>query len=204
MPRLGWRWLLAFSSLPSLMLLIFYVVAPESPRYLCMQNRITDALDVLEKVAKMNRASLPHGTLITDNENQNSERTALIEECQLLPLEEDVTNNVEQEALINQKGTLGIGGSSSLYTLLSPQLLRSTMLLWVVFFGNAFSYYGLVLLTSGLSSRRGDCFRDDALHSKNTDHVNLYRNVFITSLAGRCLRIQFVFNNMAVLDIYFS
>lgn len=203
MPRLGWRWLLAFSSLPSLMLLIFYVAAPESPRYLCMQNRMTDALDVLQKVAKMNRARLPHGTLITENENQNGERTTFVEECQLLALEEDETNIIEHEAIINQKGTPRMGILSSLYTLLSPQLFKPTMLLWVVFFGNAFSYYGLVLLTSGLSSRKGDCF-GDALSSKTTDHANLYRNVLITSLAGMCLRIQFVFNNMAVLDIYFS
>lgn len=32
--------------------------------------------------------------------------------------------------------------------LFSPSLCKSTLVLWAVFFANAFTYYGLVLLTS--------------------------------------------------------
>uniref|UniRef100_A0A804M0W8 Major facilitator superfamily (MFS) profile domain-containing protein n=1 Tax=Zea mays TaxID=4577 RepID=A0A804M0W8_MAIZE len=40
---LSWRWLLALSSLPCFLLLLFFRITPESPRYLCAQNRMTDA-----------------------------------------------------------------------------------------------------------------------------------------------------------------
>ncbi|GJP44726.1 hypothetical protein CLOM_g4082 [Closterium sp. NIES-68] len=45
--------------------------------------------------------------------------------------------------------------SSSLHklaSLLSPSLLRSTLVLWLLFFASAFSYYGLVLLTTQLTT----------------------------------------------------
>lgn len=163
-PILGWRWLIALSSLPSLMLLLLYGVMPESPRYLCMIGRTTDAHNVLVKVAQMNQASLPHGTLISEH----SERSTSMEESLLLD---------EYETATSRKG-----GLSSFFLLFSPKLFKQTMLLWVVFFGNTFSYYGLVLLTSELSNRKGECS-----HSDTANHNHLYRDVFVTSLAGSFL-----------------
>jgi len=75
-----------------------------------------------------------------------------------------------------------IAGISSLLVLLSPKLVRSTLLLWVVFFGNAFSYYGLVLLTSELNNGRTKCMQTK-LQSQKSQDVN-YRDVFIASFAG--------------------
>ncbi|OWM81921.1 hypothetical protein CDL15_Pgr007960 [Punica granatum] len=72
-------------------------------------------------------------------------------------------------------------GLSSLSMLLSPTLLKSTLLLWVVFLGNAFSYYGLVLLTTELSKGRNQCSSND-LYSEKSNDVS-YRDVFITSFA---------------------
>ncbi|KAL6981068.1 hypothetical protein U1Q18_022699 [Sarracenia purpurea var. burkii] len=42
--------------------------------------------------------------------------------------------------------------SSSTLALFSPKLIRTTFLLWSVFFGSTFSYYGIVLPTSQRSS----------------------------------------------------
>lgn len=65
--------------------------------------------------------------------------------------------------------------------LLSPNLLRSTVLLWAVFFGNAFSYYGLVLLTTELSSKNSSC---TGTHSTSTNSADVsYEDVFIASFA---------------------
>ncbi|XWS28192.1 hypothetical protein CRYUN_Cryun25bG0044500 [Craigia yunnanensis] len=65
MPRLNWRWLLAFSSVPSFALLLLYGVAPESPRYLCMKGSTSDALQILEKIASVNQTKLPPGILVS-------------------------------------------------------------------------------------------------------------------------------------------
>ncbi|KAI3929166.1 hypothetical protein MKX01_006402 [Papaver californicum] len=74
------------------------------------------------------------------------------------------------------------GGLSSLLLLLSPELVRST--LWILFFGNAFSYNGLVMLTLELSTDNIQC-NPTSLHSGNspTKNNNLYIDVFITSFA---------------------
>ncbi|XP_043713994.1 organic cation/carnitine transporter 7 [Telopea speciosissima] len=174
MPTLGWRWLLALSSLPSSVLLFFYGITPESPRYLCMKDRTSEALDVLEKVARVNRTKLPLGLLVSDHKIELDGKNTLSEDTHLLsPRNETATpkNRNSKE-----------GGINSLVMLLSPNLIRSTLLLWVVFFGNAFSYYGLVLLTSQLSSGISKC-KQTALHSENSRDANLYRDVLITSFA---------------------
>ncbi|TVU38330.1 hypothetical protein EJB05_11693, partial [Eragrostis curvula] len=66
MPILGWRWLLGLSSLPCFILLIFSGLIPESPRYLCSRGRTSDAMLVLERIARMNNRSLPPGILTSD------------------------------------------------------------------------------------------------------------------------------------------
>ncbi|KAF6155203.1 hypothetical protein GIB67_019729 [Kingdonia uniflora] len=66
MPRLGWRWLLALSSLPSLVLLVFYSIIPESPRYLCAKGRTIEALQIVRKIMRVNRVEIPSGTLVYD------------------------------------------------------------------------------------------------------------------------------------------
>ncbi|KAK3125430.1 hypothetical protein QOZ80_7BG0604820 [Eleusine coracana subsp. coracana] len=40
LPILGWRWLLALSSLPCFIVLFFFGLIPESPRYLCSRVRL--------------------------------------------------------------------------------------------------------------------------------------------------------------------
>jgi hypothetical protein len=71
--------------------------------------------------------------------------------------------------------------------LLSPKLIRSTVLLWVVFFGNAFSYYGLVLLTTELNNRSNTCNHTKA-QSQGSSDVD-YKEVLIASFAGEFSQI---------------
>ncbi|CAN1242847.1 Organic cation/carnitine transporter 7 [Linum perenne] len=148
MPRLGWRWLLALSAVPSLALLVFYPLTPESPRYLCLKGRKDDARKIMEKMAKLNKKQLPPGVLLTDRE---------------IELQRHVLN-------------------PTLLMLLSPRLIRSTLLLWLIFFSNAFSYYGLVLLTTQLN-RDSHCNSNVASKDKSGGSRVNYKNVFITTLA---------------------
>ena len=180
MPRLGWRWLLALSSLPSLLLLIFYRVTPESPRYLCLKGRTTEAISVLEKIARMNGTELPSGTLVSDHQIELQEKSNPSEDTKLLSPR--TVNATHKEIESN------MGGISSLFMLLSPNLVRSTLLLWVVFFGNAFSYYGLVLLTSELNNGNSKCMPTELQSQKSRD-VN-YRDVFIASFAGNLVYLS--------------
>lgn len=175
MPTLGWRWLLAVSSLPSFILLVFYGVVPESPRYLCLKGRTSDAHHVLELVARVNKKKLPPGKLVSNHTIELDENFAS-EDAHLVSLEKyEPSNNKDIESKIR--------GFGSLRMLFSPKLAKSTLLLWLVFFGNAFSYYGLVLLTSKLSNGNRKC-ESNTLHPENSKDANLYRDVFVASFAG--------------------
>ncbi|KAB1213586.1 Organic cation/carnitine transporter 7 [Morella rubra] len=174
MPNWGWRWLLALSSLPSSLLLLFYRLTPESPRYLCLKGRTSDAIMVLEKIARMNGTNLPSGVLVSDSQMELEEKSTPAEDTHMLSPRE--TESTTKKGILSR-----IWGISSLLVLLSPKLVRSTLLLWAVFFGNAFSYYGLVLLTSELKNGYSKCMQTK-LPSQKSQDVN-YRDIFITTLA---------------------
>lgn len=74
MPKLGWRWLIGFSALPSIAVLLSSIFIPESPRYLCVKGREMEAQDILIKVAEMNRTALPPGTLISSSDDDDDQR----------------------------------------------------------------------------------------------------------------------------------
>lgn len=178
MPRFGWRWLLAFSSLPSFLLLLFYVVTPESPRYLCMKGQICDAMQVLEQMARANSKGMPLGMLISDNQEMELEEiTDHSEATHLVEIENGTNGSSDKDTDTKNEGI------SALRRLLSQKLIRTTLLLWMVFFGNAFSYYGIVLLTSELSNGNRICAAK-VTESNQTTNDNLYKDVLITSFAG--------------------
>ncbi|CAN1761232.1 Organic cation/carnitine transporter 7 [Linum perenne] len=149
MPKLGWRWLLAFSSIPSTGLLLFYSLVPESPRYLCVKGMTKEANDIMKKIALVNCKSLPAGFLVPDN---------------LMALDR-------------------LSGSASFFRLFSKNLIRTTLLLWVLYFGNSFAYYGIILLTSELGSWQSGCSSSSLLVGVPLGDNNLYVDTFITSLA---------------------
>lgn len=73
LPRLSWRYLMAFSALPVLFYPIFSPWLPESARYLLTCGRHKEAVAMLEMVARDNGKTMPQGKLATHN-LENSER----------------------------------------------------------------------------------------------------------------------------------
>ncbi|XP_078173840.1 organic cation/carnitine transporter 7-like [Carex rostrata] len=178
MPGFGWRWLLALSSLPSFALLLFFPITLESPRYLCMKGRTNDATQVLTTMARVNQVSLPPGKLVTGTGTHNYKADDYEEEEQ--ELDELLPVIVPSEPITDGNK---IGGLNAILKLLGPNLVRQTILLWTVFLAQAFLYYGLVLLTSELSSGNRDCGfeeREEKVH--HASDANLYKSVFITSI----------------------
>ncbi|CAI0442052.1 unnamed protein product [Linum tenue] len=163
MPRLGWKWLVGLSAAPSFLLLVFYYWTPESPRYLCLKGRKDEAFKIMEKVARCNKKSLPPGILLTDHEIEQQEQ---VHSADSVPPAWEDSN---------------LGLVKTLRLLLSRQLARSTVLLWIIFFGNAFSYYGLVLLTTQLN--RSNLCHSSVPKSGGSSAGIDYKNVFIATLA---------------------
>ncbi|KAJ0031185.1 hypothetical protein Pint_13864 [Pistacia integerrima] len=168
MPRLNWRWLLALSSVPSFVVLVFLGVSPESPRYLCTKGRTTDALHVLDNMAQLNGTKLPNGMLVS-NKTAWDEEFATPEHVHLL------TSNINKTAEAKS-------GFSSFLLLFSSRLIRTTFLLSILLFGNSFAYYAIVLFVSELSSAEKTC-SSTLLLSDNVQNSSLYIDSFITSLA---------------------
>ncbi|XP_050217766.1 organic cation/carnitine transporter 7-like [Mercurialis annua] len=169
MLRLNWRWLLALSSIPSFTLLLFYRLAPESPRYLCLNGRTTQAHQILEKMSLVNQKELPPGVLVSLGRIKEAADFSALEYKPLL--------FIDREKISTLKSSI-----SSFGLLFSPNLIQTTLLLWVLFFGNVFSYYGIILLTSKLSTIQSKC-GSTILHSENLQDKSLYTDVLITSFA---------------------
>ncbi|CAI0409966.1 unnamed protein product [Linum tenue] len=163
MPTLGWKWLVGLSAVPSFVLLIFYYWTPESPRYLCLKGKKDEALKIMEKVAKCNNKSLPPGVLLTDHEIE----------------QQGQVYSADSEPPSWEDSNLGL--LKTLRLLLSRKLARATVMLWIIFFGNAFSYYGLVLLTTQLN--RSDLCNSNVKKSDDSGAGIDYKNVFIATLA---------------------
>ncbi|MFS7981527.1 putative major facilitator, sugar transporter, major facilitator superfamily [Helianthus anomalus] len=165
MPRYGWRWLLGLSAVPSLVLLLFFRLVPESPRYLSTQGRLAEAQRILDRGAALSRKELPVGLLVSDHIKTKTN--------------DDNNESLESKTRTSQRS------SSSVFMLLSSKLIRTTLLLWFLYFANMFAYYGIILLTSQLSTAQTDCGSGSPKSHSETDikDSSLYVNVFITSLA---------------------
>ncbi|GAA0183656.1 secondary carrier transporter [Lithospermum erythrorhizon] len=168
MPNMGWRWLVALSAIPSFVVLFFSFLIPESPRFLSNKGRTKEAQVILERASVLNKTSLPNGTLVSDQTKHSLDQHST-------PSETVLTVPVETQE--SKKGF------SSMVLLFSTKLLRTTLILWILFFGNTFAYYGIILITSELSSDRNKCGSSISMVPKNQQDDSLYINVFITSLA---------------------
>ncbi|CAI9098981.1 OLC1v1035723C1 [Oldenlandia corymbosa var. corymbosa] len=167
MPRLGWRWLIALSSIPSWLVIFFSGLTPESPRYLCVKGKMDEARRILEKVATTNKTKLPPGILILDQTiKRDEEHVAFLD-----------------TPLVSEKQFFSESCLSSLVSVLSSKLRKTTLLLWILYLANTFAYYGMVLLSSELSNRKSNCTSSSSHLWKNGKDSSLYRAIFITSLA---------------------
>lgn len=130
-PRLGWRWLLAVSALPGIMIYFIRRSIPESPRYLLVSGKSEDARQVLEQVARENGRDLPAGKILPPPPAPR-------------------------------------GKVSDLW---SPKLLRTTLLLWILWFSISLGYYGVFTWLPSYFRGMG------------MELLPVYQNTFILALA---------------------
>ena len=64
LPSLGWRYLLGISTIPFVILLLFFPFLSESPRFLALKGKQLRAERVLARIAKWNGKELPVGKLM--------------------------------------------------------------------------------------------------------------------------------------------
>ncbi|KAL2092798.1 hypothetical protein ACEWY4_012596 [Coilia grayii] len=149
MPTLGWRWLLAFSTLPLFIFAVLCFWLPESARYDVLTGNQEKALSTLKRIAMENNVPMPLGKLIAPRQEERGK----------------------------------------IRDLFSPDFRLTTFLLWFIWFSNAFSYYGLVLLTTELFQEGDTCgglrASKEALCSLECKYLNSddYKDLLWTTLS---------------------
>jgi MFS transporter, putative metabolite:H+ symporter len=76
-PSLGWRWLVAASAVPGILVFFIWRYVPESPRYLLVKGKNNEALQILRQVARENGNQLL-ATKLTQLKNMKTRVTDLM------------------------------------------------------------------------------------------------------------------------------
>lgn len=64
-PQVAWRWLLGLLALPALLVFVYRLFMPESPRYLLSKGRIRETNEVLSRLS-LNKLRAPQGMTVTE------------------------------------------------------------------------------------------------------------------------------------------
>lgn len=152
----SWRWLLAFSALPTFMVLLMLPITPESPRYLYVSKRYDETERILKKAMRWNGKPELKGKLMTEEETELQNNSA--EETRDLSI--DTPNS---SARISKK--------ANFLLLFSKHFRRTTTLLLGIWFIMAFCYYGVIIMTP------------EYFKSNTSTETEPYLEVLITSLA---------------------
>jgi len=140
MPTLGWRYLLGFTSVPLFIFGILCFWLPESARYHLAIGDDESALKTLEKIAEDNNKSLPEGVLVNTN---------------TVSFRKFIFFHQYSSYICLLKRVLSKPGK--LMDLVSREHRFYTFILFVIWFSNAFSYYGIVLLTTEMFEMGNAC-----------------------------------------------
>jgi len=141
LPRHSWRILLLVSTVPLIFLIACIFVAPESALYLANAGRAEEAEATLRRVAKTNGKSLPPGSL------------APTRVASAVEFEEHTTYSDGSLRGRSSGGFVDKYVPTGIRRLLSKKHAKTSALVWIIFFGVAFLYYGIVLLTTSLNVR---------------------------------------------------
>lgn len=135
-PVYGWRTAFWIGAIPAFFAFFLYKIIPESPRYLESVNNFEKA-DELVSIMEQ-QAGICHNKKIDHNEKNESGMKSKSEKAEAI-------NSAGSEKKVRV----------TFKDLWSKKYLRSTIVLWVIWFGVNFGYYGFVLWTPTLLVGKG-------------------------------------------------
>ena len=138
MQSLGWRYLMIFSTLPTIFALFLFPCVPPSPRYLLACGEVEQAFEVIESVAKQNCRRLPAGELVAFKTDTSGEDSSL---------------------LCSEEGTARARSKirGNILEMFSSKYLFTTLILLFFWFTTSFTYYGIVLFSTQFSVLNAHC-----------------------------------------------
>ena len=200
---LGWHWYLGLAAVPLALTLFLFPVMPESARFYLVQGQDEQAQKVMEKVARYNCKKLPPGKVVLNDESEQLEASVSYNEeivavvgphtTATSDLEEDSTPELHHSTKINSQieaaplldesetnSAVEPKASKSRNTLAKSALLfsngmwRTTVILLFLWFGVAWLYYGVVLLTTSLLQYNPHCGIDGSFQFSNSTNQSEY------------------------------
>jgi MFS family permease len=214
MNTLGWHWYLGIATFPLFLVLFIFPFVPESARFYLMKGDHEKAKKVLQKVAWFNRKSCPEGKVVTVEEKEakminqempvsyNQERGVSFENQlpSLTVKSQEETPLLEEDEECDQETTSYSKSQLKVITCLrhlkeqifewqemfTGGMWRTTVLLWILWFGCGWIYYGAVLLTTSIFQYNNHCFRENS-SNETTECGDLpnkyYVRIFLTAVA---------------------
>jgi len=131
-----WQPLQLAISVPCILLISYYWLIPESPRWLISKGRVKEAFQVLKKAAKVNRKQLP-----TDSE--------FMEMLQSIEVADENENVEEQESVL---GKITDAFKEIVMLVKTPEMRKRTLTTYFTWFVVAMVYYGLSFNTKNIGA----------------------------------------------------
>ena len=158
---LGWHWYLGLVTLPIGLVVFFTLLLPESARFYLLKGKNEKAQKVMKRIAWCNCKKLPPGRLVSSQEKERLEK-CVGNDGNIEDVNESNSNEIEgiekpDKRIVHEiKDVL-----SNLSVLFIGGMWRTTIILIFLWFGNAWAYYGIVLLTTSLLDNNTYCSYDD-------------------------------------------
>jgi MFS family permease len=204
MNSIGWHWYLGIATFPLFFVLFLFPFVPESARFYVMKKKPQRAKSVLKRVAWFNRRPMLQGDVVSVEQQERnvevsvsysqedgvgfrtSSVTTTVEEIPLLQEEEEHEHESKKslQALLFQPMKKSVSMFLDMFT---NGMWRTTLLLWILWIGCAWIYYGVVILTTSIFHGSNHCFSETQNTSNDTQCDELsnssYLNIFWTSVA---------------------
>ncbi len=190
---LGWHWYLGLAAAPLAFTLLLFPVIPESARFYLIKGQDKKAQKVIETVAHYNCKKLPPGKIVSHEDKEQLEAivsyseevvdpqitssgiTSDLDESEFIKMDSKVEAvpllDSDDENSVVQSKPDGLLVKSTL--LFSNGMWRTTVILQFLWFGIAWLYYGVVLLTTSLLQYNPHCGIDRTLQFSNSSNVSV-------------------------------
>ena len=146
MLNLGWHWYVGLSAIPMGLGAVVAFFVPESVRVLASKGNKNGAMKVLKKIERLHFRSLPPGELVLPS-------------CQLLERSAE-WNELESEENFKEPSDLNF--VAKFKRLFLRGMWKTTPLVWLMWFGIAWLYYGTILLTTVMLQSNPHCESRDS------------------------------------------
>jgi len=144
LPRWGWRNLMIASAVLPFITASFYIMLPESPRYLVVQNRPHEAAQVLRDVARANGATYPEEDRLIVRYSVQMTKTRTARRLSMPNTSAMAAEQESQQVTVESQSDNHAGDIRELF---DWYLLRTTIMLVAIWCADTFVYYGSAFIT---------------------------------------------------------